>query len=49
LNGFIAVSGKPAVIAEKIKRNFVEPGFEHRATKKARSSALQDGRNRSAG
>lgn len=28
LNGFIAVSGKPAVIAEKLKRNFIEPGFE---------------------
>jgi hypothetical protein len=31
LNGFLAVSGKPAVIAEKLKMGFVEPGFENRA------------------
>jgi hypothetical protein len=49
LNGFIAVSGKPAVIADKIKRNFVEPGFEYRATRMARSSARQGDRKRSAG
>lgn len=31
LNGFIAVSGKPAVIAEKLKQGVVEPGFDQRA------------------
>lgn len=31
LNGFIAASGKPAVIGRKLKEGFVEPGFEERA------------------
>ena len=30
LNGFIAVSGKPAAIAQKLKDGSVEPGFEDR-------------------
>lgn len=29
-NGFIAVSGKPAAIAQKLKNRSVEPGFEER-------------------
>ena len=28
LNGFLAVSGGPGVIARKLKEDFVEPGFE---------------------
>lgn len=38
LNGFIAVSGKPAVIAEKLKSGFVEPGLEERARRMGRST-----------
>lgn len=38
LNGFIAVSGKPAVIAEKLKKDFVEPGFEARAARMGRAT-----------
>lgn len=30
LNGFIAVSGKPSVIASKLKAGTIEPGFEAR-------------------
>lgn len=30
LNGFLAVSGGPATIAQKLKEDFVEPGFETR-------------------
>ena len=30
LNGFLAVSGGPGVIARKLKEGFVEPGFETR-------------------
>lgn len=29
LNGFLAVSGGPALISKKLKEEFVEPGFEH--------------------
>ena len=31
LNGFLAVSGGPGVIARKLKEGFVEPGFETRS------------------
>ena len=36
LNGFIAVSGKPAVIAAKLKKDFIEPGLEERAARMGR-------------
>lgn len=39
LNGFIAVSGKPALIAEKLKSDFIEPGFEDRAARMGRTAA----------
>lgn len=37
LSGFIAASGKPATIAEKLKQGFVEPGFEKRARQSRRN------------
>lgn len=46
LNGFIAVSGKPALIAEKLKSDFVEPGFEDRAASMGRTLAKTDPRRR---
>jgi len=36
LNGFLAMSGGPSVIAEKLKNGFVQPGFERRVERAAR-------------